>query len=165
MSQTFRSQNSHENISNRAAPNPQLMPAATENEDFIFEVFEVTMKDYVAWAWGWDKEVQRKRLLSEKNLTGFQLIMLQEEKVGALLLEKTAHQHYLRTIFLLPKFHGQGIGREIVLSLQDDARIAMKPLGLRVIQVNPARRLYERLGFKVIGQDEKTLLMQWQAAP
>ena len=141
----------------------RLTPACPADQDFLFDAFKASMKSYVQWAWGWDEEAQRKALLSEKNLEGFQLIMLGNDQAGALLLEKHADHHYLRTIFLLPKYHQQGIGSLVIQCVQRDAKAVAKPLGLRVIHVNPARRLYERLGFKLISQDEKTLLMRWQA--
>jgi hypothetical protein len=39
------------------------------------------------------------------------------------------------------------------------ARDAGKPLHLKVIKSNPARRLYERLGFRLIAEDATTLTM------
>ncbi len=142
----------------------ESLPATDSDQDFIFDAFKASMKDYVQWAWGWDEELQRKGLLSEQNLARFQLIKWRGDKAGALLLEQNSEQHYLRTIFLLPQFHGQGIGSLVIQSLQRDAQTAGKPLRLKVIHTNPAQKLYARLGFMVIGQDEKTLLMQWQAA-
>ncbi len=141
-----------------------IRPASPADQDFIFDAFKASMKDYVQWAWGWDEEVQRKGLLVEQNLARFQLITWNGDNAGALLLEPSPEQHYLRTIFLLSQFHGQGIGSLVIQSLQRDAQTSGKPLCLRVIHTNPAQQLYVRLGFTVIGQDEKTLLMQWQAA-
>jgi GNAT superfamily N-acetyltransferase len=122
------------------------------------------MKEYVQWAWGWDEEAQRKGLLSEQNLAEFQLVMLHEDKIGALQLQRNADQHYLRTIFLLPQHHRQGIGSLVIQSLQRDAKAAGVPLQLRVILTNPAQKLYTRLGFAIVDQDDKTQLMRWQAS-
>ena len=140
-----------------------LCPATSFNQDFIFDAFKASMKSYVEWAWGWDEEAQRKGLLSEKNIEGFQLVMLGSDPAGALLLEKHADHHYLRTIFLQPQHHRQGIGSLVMQSLQRDAQMASQPLRLRVIHTNPAQKLYARLGFTVMEQDEKALLMQWPA--
>ena len=142
----------------------QLIKATTADQDFIFDAFKASMKSHVEWAWGWDENAQRKGLLSEKNLEGFQLIMLGNDQAGALLLEKHADHHYLRTIFLLPQHQKQGIGSLVMQSLQRDAQMASQPLRLRVIHTNPAQKLYARLGFTELEQDEKTLLMQWQGA-
>jgi GNAT superfamily N-acetyltransferase len=140
-----------------------LTPAQQEDEAFIFDTFKAAMKDYVQWAWGWDEDAQRKGLLNQKNLAGFQIISLFGERVGALLLERSDELHYLRTIFILPKYHKRGIGGLVMQSLQQNAQADSKTLHLRVIATNPAQRLYARLGFKVIEQDAKTLLMRWHA--
>ena len=145
-------------------PIPRLSSASPSDQNFIFDAFKASMKSYVQWAWGWDEIAQRKGLLSEKNLDGFQLIMHGNDQAGALLLEKCADHHYLRTIFLLPQYHRQGIGSLVMQSLLCDAQTADKPMRLRVIHTNPAQALYARLGFIVMEQDDKTLLMQWQEA-
>jgi GNAT superfamily N-acetyltransferase len=139
-----------------------LVPASIENEDFIFDAFKAALKEYVSCAWGWDDAQQRKGLLASAPIQQFQLIRLGRDPVGALLLQKREHDHYLRTMFLLPPHQRQGIGRLIISALQQEATAAVKPLQLRVIRVNPARRLYERMGFTILQEEEKTLLMQWQ---
>ena len=107
-----------------------LRPATSSDQDFIFEAFKASMKSYVEWAWGWDEDAQHKGLLSEKNLEGFQLVMRGNDQAGALLLEKHADHHYLRTIFLLPQHHRQGIGGLVMQLLQRNAQMAGKPLRL-----------------------------------
>jgi len=40
-----------------------------------------------------------------------------------------------------------------------------KPLVLSVVKINPARRLYERLGFRVTHEDRYTLYMRHEPPP
>jgi ribosomal protein S18 acetylase RimI-like enzyme len=42
----------------------------------------------------------------------------------------------------------------------DEARRSGKPVALQVLKVNPARRLYERLGFSVTGENETLYFMK-----
>lgn len=65
--------------------------------------------------------------------------------------------------FILPQYHKRGIGSLVMQSLQQDAQSELKALHLRVILTNPEKRLYARLGFKVVEQDEKTLPLRWHA--
>lgn len=52
------------------------------------------------------------------------------------------------TIALLPPYRGQGIGTRLLQQLLEDAEAAGYPgLSLSVHAKNPARRLYQRLGF------------------
>jgi len=44
----------------------------------------------------------------------------------------------------------------------DETRAAGKPVALRVLKPNPARRLYERLGFEIICETPERCFMRWQ---
>jgi ribosomal protein S18 acetylase RimI-like enzyme len=46
-----------------------------------------------------------------------------------------------------PSLHGQGFGTQLIQSVITEARHAGASLKLDVLKTNPARRLYERLGF------------------
>ena len=57
-------------------------------------------------------------------------------------------------INLLPKHQGNGIGSRIIREIQATARFQGKWVELQVLKVNPAIRLYERLGFRVYTKTE-----------
>lgn len=63
------------------------------------------------------------------------------------------------TIALLPEARGQGIGTALIEHLIEDARKVHPGVSLSVSRQNPARRLYERFGFKPISEDENSVLM------
>jgi ribosomal protein S18 acetylase RimI-like enzyme len=50
-------------------------------------------------------------------------------------------------IALLPAWRGRGIGGRLLRGLQEEAAAGSKPLTIHVERMNPALRLYERLGF------------------
>ena len=56
---------------------------------------------------------------------------------------------FLRAIEIHPDYQGQGIGTAIIQKLIAQAALKMKPVFLQVLKVNPAKKLYERLGFSV----------------
>ena len=53
-------------------------------------------------------------------------------------------------IAVLPEQIGQGIGGRLLARLLEDARPVHRAVVLSVREANPARRLYERLGFAVV---------------
>ena len=59
---------------------------------------------------------------------------------------------------------GSGAPSAYQASVQADCscRVGL-PVRLRVFEVNPARRFYERLGFRVVGQTDTHTLMEWTA--
>lgn len=70
----------------------------------------------------------------------------------------------LMDISLLPDHCGKGIGTAMLQWLQAEARCNNQPLRLHVTPENPARRLYERLGFQLLEDRGSHLFMEWRAA-
>ena len=56
----------------------------------------------------------------------------------------------------------QGIGTRVLQMLIEEARRAGKPITLGVVKINPARRLYERLGFQRTHEDRHKVYMRLQ---
>lgn len=54
---------------------------------------------------------------------------------------------------LSPQAQGRGTGRRVLEQVIAQAASLQVPLRLGVLKTNPARRLYERLGFVVDGED------------
>jgi ribosomal protein S18 acetylase RimI-like enzyme len=53
-------------------------------------------------------------------------------------------------VAMLPQYIGQGVGARLLAQLLDDARAIYPAVVLSVRDANPARRLYQRLGFVVV---------------
>ncbi|RDI48882.1 GNAT family N-acetyltransferase [Nocardia mexicana] len=59
-------------------------------------------------------------------------------------------------IGVAPSARGTGLGTALLTRLLDDARTRYDGVCLSVRETNPARRLYERLGFEFVPGSEKT---------
>lgn len=55
-------------------------------------------------------------------------------------------------IQIAPAWQGAGIGSHLVRALLEQARQAGAVVRLSVLKANPARQLYERLGFAVVAE-------------
>jgi GNAT superfamily N-acetyltransferase len=64
------------------------------------------------------------------------------------------------SVAVLPEHRGRGIGTALVTRLLDAARTRYGVVSLSVAEENPALRLYERLGFKVVGRSGTSLTMK-----
>jgi len=137
-----------------------LLPAVEDDMEFIFETFKTTMRDYVAWAWGWDEAFQRNGFWTHLSVQNFKLVYVAGSRAGALYVEEDDNFHFIRTIFMQPRFQGLGIGSALLAKEALRAKNAGKSLTLRVIKINPAKSLYDRQGFKVVGEDDATYHMQ-----
>jgi ribosomal protein S18 acetylase RimI-like enzyme len=66
------------------------------------------------------------------------------------------------TTAVLPAYRGQGAGTQLLAELLRMAAAHYAAVSLSVWKVNPARRLYERLGFVTVKEDTNTLTMRCQ---
>jgi ribosomal protein S18 acetylase RimI-like enzyme len=78
-------------------------------------------------------------------------------------LQKRQEDWFLARIAILPEFQNQGIGTAILQKIIGAAP-THKPLRLQVFKINPARRLYERLGFVKTGATRTHLCMERAAS-
>jgi ribosomal protein S18 acetylase RimI-like enzyme len=75
------------------------------------------------------------------------VILWNNEPIGRLLVDRAEHEFTLVDIALLPTHRGTGIGGHLIENLLREAAAQGKGVKLSVWQTNPAKRLYERLGF------------------
>ena len=81
-----------------------------------------------------------------------EIVLVADEPVGRLLTAPLTAGCHVVDIALAPAHRGQGLGTTLLERLLDDG-----PVSLEVAVGNPARRLYERLGFTVVGATDTDL--------
>jgi tRNA(Arg) A34 adenosine deaminase TadA/ribosomal protein S18 acetylase RimI-like enzyme len=130
-----------------------LRAAATDDADFLYRLHRAAMQNYVAQTWGqWDEAWQAQYFQQHFDPSACQIIVLHGQDVGVLSVLRRVTDIFLVSIELLPACQGQGIGTHLIRTLMDEAHQQGVPLTLQVLKVNPARRLYERLGFSISGE-------------
>ena len=85
------------------------------------------------------------------------------EPAGRLYLGATAHELRVVDIALLPAYCGRGIGTALLRNVQAEAAARGVPVVLHVENWNPARLLYDRLGFVAVQRDDVYTRMEWRA--
>jgi ribosomal protein S18 acetylase RimI-like enzyme len=85
------------------------------------------------------------------------------EDIGRLYIERWPTQHRIIDIAFLPEHRGKGLGEALLRDLLDEAAAAAKDVSIHVEKLNPAMRLYRRLGF--VTEEDKGVydLMRWMA--
>lgn len=76
--------------------------------------------------------------------------------------DRDAREWKLVQVQIVPGRQGQGLGGHLVRGLQAEAARAGCAITLEVLKGNPARRLYERCGFAVVGESALEHRMRWQ---
>ncbi|MEK2605775.1 GNAT family N-acetyltransferase [Burkholderia arboris] len=83
--------------------------------------------------------------------------------IGLLKVTRAAGEWHVHQIQILPAHQGRGIGEAVLNALLADAAREHVPVSLSVLHGNPARRLYERLGFRLASETGTSASMIWRA--
>ncbi len=129
--------------------------------EFIFRCIQVALGPHIVATYGaWDETWQREHFARTTDPREHEILEASGTPVGCLLVEERPGHVELHRILILAEFQNQGIGTRVVQEVLARARSTGRPTRLQVFRVNPARRLYERLGFRVVGESETHLLME-----
>jgi ribosomal protein S18 acetylase RimI-like enzyme len=142
--------------------------------DFAAALYASTRAEELALS-GWP-EAERRAFLDQQHQAqhhhyrtyypGAEWLILEREgeAIGRLYLAEWRDQFRIVDISLVPASRGAGIGEAILRDVQDAARGAGKGVSIHVEKANPARRLYERLGFGIAEDKGVYDLMEWEIA-
>jgi len=128
--------------------------------DYLYNLCESTMGEYTLAVWGvWDVQATTTFLQSALVANEFCSVLNQGQRVGAISVLEQAHHHQLDQLYIEPERQNAGIGSAVVRRVLDQARSVGKPVKLRVLAPNPAKQLYERLGFSVTESTQERYYM------
>jgi ribosomal protein S18 acetylase RimI-like enzyme len=148
-----------------------LTSSTASDREFLFEVYASSRADEMALVpWGTQEkeaflrqqfELQDRHYREHYPSARFQLIQHEDRNIGRLYIHETEKEIRVMDIAILTPWRGRGIGssllREILARAADSARIVT----LHVEHQNPARRLYDRLGFRTVADEGVYLRLEW----
>lgn len=134
------------------APAYTLRPATAGDYAFLYDLHVACLKAYVAATWGWDEAVQRAMFREGFAPERSRIVEVGGRAVGVIAVERRLAEWFVANIAVAPAMQGQGLGAALLRSVLADAAREGLPVRLQVLRVNPARRLYERLGFVIEGE-------------
>lgn len=130
---------------------------------FLYTLHRDTLGPYVDQIWGWDEEWQRWHYEENYHPKYMQIIQVDGRDVGMVSIAEYEDYFNLRQIEILPEFQRRGLGSAVIHHLQAKCAAVGKGMTLRVFRVNPALRLYLKLGFQIEDMDEVHFNMRWDA--
>ncbi len=103
----------------------------------------------------------------QKNYVGasFFIIQKKEEVIGRLYIQENYKGQSIRIIdiSLLPKWRNLRIGSGILKDIMESADELKLPVSIHVESFNPAKKLYEKLGFSKVSETNGVYhLMEWK---
>lgn len=91
------------------------------------------------------------------------IVRIGGDDIGMTRLVKKDLPWHLRHIQLLPEYQRRGIGQLLLEDILSEATTNSARILLNVLKVNPAHRLYSRLGFRIVEDRERAYGMEWSA--
>jgi RimJ/RimL family protein N-acetyltransferase len=139
-----------------------LRDALPSDRAFLLALYTSTRADEFAQL-GWPVEMERAfmKMQFEAQRGDYerrhpaarcQIIELRRCPIGRLWVAEDARSLTVLDISLVAGLRGQGIGGECLRRLLRRADAARLDAELQVVRGNPAQRLYERLGFRPVGE-------------
>ena len=139
-----------------------VRPAEPADIAFLTELRLRTIHEHIVRA-GTVLTLEEHQRRAATNLESCAVFELAGRPIGMMKVIRSVREWNLDQFQLEPEFQGHGHGAEILRQLQASARAAGVLLTLKVLKVNPALRLYERLGFKIVGEERGIYAMQSEA--
>ncbi len=144
----------------------ELRPATRDDYGFAERLYLDTMRPLLSALDAWDEPAMLEHFRRVSRVEEARIIILDGEAIGWMERREFADSLELSQFQIRDGFRGRGIGTRLLRDLLAEARARRKPVSLAVVRNNYlARRLYERLGFQVVGESDYKLFMRWFDEP
>jgi ribosomal protein S18 acetylase RimI-like enzyme len=140
-----------------------LRPEAAAYDAYLLALYATTRAAELEQVQGWTPEQKQAFVAMQFNAqrhhyrtalanVAFDVITRAGVPIGRLYTKEGETMLHIVDILIDPAERGAGVGTALLQGLAADARAAGKVLSIFVESYNPAKRLYERLGFVPVGE-------------
>jgi GNAT superfamily N-acetyltransferase len=149
----------------------ELRPSRETDREFLVALYASTRSDELATSWTPDErdvfvrmqfDMQDRHYRSAYPHAEHFLIVGGGRPIGRVIVDRGTLEIRIVDISLMPEHRGQGIGSALLRRVLAEAAVVGLPVGLSVQAANPARHLYERLGFAVTDASNFYLSLEWR---
>jgi GNAT superfamily N-acetyltransferase len=134
-------------------PDVALRAAQEQDVPFLLRLREIAMDPHHRAAGVYQTPAEMEERV-RSHWEEARVIEVDGQSAGLWKLWRREDAWWILQVQLMPEHQGRGIGASLIRGLQAEARESGMPLKLMVLKANPALRLYERLGFVVVGDDD-----------
>jgi ribosomal protein S18 acetylase RimI-like enzyme len=136
-----------------------LRPARADDFEFCASLYFSGMEKIIREL-KLDMAAQTANLRKRWDISEVQIITSDDVDIGWMQSSTQDGALFLEQIFIVAAYQRRGIGTEVIRGLLEEATQTDRPATLGVVKTNPARRLYERLGFRVTHEDDRKVYMR-----
>jgi len=149
-----------------------LRPFGEQDMELLYRIYADSRAEEMAMIADWSDE-QKEAFLRfqfraqhthyQEHYPGarYDLILRDRRPIGRLYVCDLEGEIRLMDITLLAAERNRGVGTALVKTLLERAAAMGKPVSLHVEEYSPAKRLYERLGFRDVADVSFYRLMHW----
>jgi GNAT superfamily N-acetyltransferase len=148
-------------LQNRPVP-IELRPALDHDFEYCRRLYFSEMR-WIIEELHLDRTAQETGLRQQWNSTQVRIVVLDGTDVGWVQTIRDQDELFVGQMFVDGRFQRKGIGTEVMKRLISEATAFNLAVRLNVVRINPARRLYERLGFRVTHEDDRKFYMKRDA--
>ena len=148
----------------------RLRTVSPSDRDFLLQVYASTREEEMRLVdWSAEEKAAFVRMQFEAqdayyrehyHPATYYVIEVDGVAVGRLYVARWDDEIRIMDVALLPERRRRGIGTSLLRALLDEAAASGKRLSIHVEKFNPARRLYERLGFAEVAERGVYVLME-----
>ena len=139
--------------------NVAFRPALPEDFDYCERLYFAEM-ERINRELKLDRDLQVASFRRQWQVTQVRIITLDGADIGWLQSTTRDGALFLGQLFVEASRQRRGIGTEVMNRLIGDAMRTRQAMTLGVVKSNPAKRLYERLGFHVTHEDDRKFYMR-----
>jgi GNAT superfamily N-acetyltransferase len=136
-----------------------LRPAHAQDFAFCQRLYFEGMREVIETL-RLDMARQHQSFARQWQVAEVRIIKMADQDIGWMQSTLAEGAIFLGQLYLDGCFQRQGIGGRLVQALIDEAGQGGRAIILGVVKINPARRLYERLGFRITHEDQYKFYMR-----
>jgi ribosomal protein S18 acetylase RimI-like enzyme len=152
---------------------PSLRPVRDDDRRFLRDLYAASRAAELALV-AWDEgakaafveqqfSAQDAHYRTHYGGASFDVVEVGGRAAGRLYVHRGERDIRVIDILLAPAFRGRGIGGRLLGELVAEAQAGGRVLSIHVEPQNPARRLYDRLGFRPVAEHGLYVLMELEA--
>ncbi len=136
----------------------KIKKSTKQDYQYCYRLTKTNMLDYFTKYWGgWKPEVFRK----DFDLKSTKIIFKNNRRVGYYVLKNKEDHFYLDNIQISPILIGKGIGTYLMKKIEKEvSKSNIRKIKLEVFKDNPAKRLYEKFGYKIVKDKGTSVVME-----
>src|SRR5262245_56342224 len=117
-----------ENMGLRRMLEFELRRATVVDTKFFWDVFRVSMKDYITQTRGeWNEQREESQFRHQLDLSAAQVILSKNFEVGFIMAPIKDNAREIHTVCIVPEYQNRGIGTEVIRSIITEAETQKMP--------------------------------------